>query len=122
MYKKDIPYNDLPVLPPKVELETKTILKKDISANNSLAELKGWSFNQSNPILLFQSIALQEAKSSTENVVCKIQIHGLARQIETTTKRGFKTKKDALNYEHEFTATAEEKMIILPSTNIMGLG
>ena len=29
-----------------------------------------------------------------------------------TTKRGFKTKKDALNYEHEFKATAEERVDI----------
>ena len=36
----------------------------------------------------------------------------MARQIETTTKHGFKTKKDALNYEHEFKATAEERVDI----------
>ena len=29
-----------------------------------------------------------------------------------TTKRGFKTKKDALNYEHEFKATSEERVNI----------
>ena len=29
-----------------------------------------------------------------------------------TTKRGFKTKKDALNYEHEFKATSEERVDI----------
>jgi|GEM_PF-1436711 len=35
------PYNNLPLLPPPVELETKAILKKAISANKALAELKG---------------------------------------------------------------------------------
>ena len=33
-----------------------------------------------------------------------------------TTKRGFKTKKDALNYEHEYKATSEEKSNITVAT------
>lgn len=65
-HQKDIPYNTLPVLPPHYDLEQKEILKKAISANKALAELRGWSFNQANPLLLLQSIALQEAKSSNE--------------------------------------------------------
>ena len=35
------PYNDLPLLPPPVDLESKAVLKKAISANKALAELKG---------------------------------------------------------------------------------
>jgi len=35
------PFNDLPLLPPKAEIETKATLKKAISANKALAELKG---------------------------------------------------------------------------------
>ena len=35
------PYNELPLLPPPVDLETKAILKKCIAANRALAELKG---------------------------------------------------------------------------------
>ena len=65
-HQKDIPYNTLPTLPPSCDLEQKEILKKAISANRALAELRGWSFNQANPLLLLQSIALQEAKSSNE--------------------------------------------------------
>ena len=71
MQKNTIPYNDLPTLPPQHDIETKAILKKAIRANAALAELRGWSFNQSNPLLLLQSLTLQEAKSSSEieNVV-----------------------------------------------------
>ena len=71
MRNKELPYNDLPYLPPVCELESKRILKKAISANRSLAELRGWSFNQSNPLLMLQSLILQEAKSSSaiENIV-----------------------------------------------------
>jgi hypothetical protein len=35
------PYNDLPLLPPKAELEKKAVLRKAIAANEALAELKG---------------------------------------------------------------------------------
>ena len=35
------PYNELPLLPPQKDLETKETLKKAISANKALAELKG---------------------------------------------------------------------------------
>jgi cell filamentation protein, protein adenylyltransferase len=37
----DKPYNDLPLLPPKAELETKAVLRKGIAVNKALAELKG---------------------------------------------------------------------------------
>jgi Fic family protein len=36
-----VPYNDLPPLPPRQDLETKPVLKKCIAANRALAELKG---------------------------------------------------------------------------------
>ncbi|MDD5036174.1 MAG: hypothetical protein PHE55_15600 [Methylococcaceae bacterium] len=36
-----MPYNDLPLLPPPVDLESKAVLKKAIAANKALAELKG---------------------------------------------------------------------------------
>lgn len=65
------PYNELPLLPPKVDLESKLILKKAISANKALAELKGATNSIPNPEILITSITLQEAKSSSEieNVV-----------------------------------------------------
>ena len=40
-FDRDKPYNDLPLLPPKAELETKSVLRKAIAANKALAELKG---------------------------------------------------------------------------------
>lgn len=40
-FDPDKPYNDLPLLPPKGELETKAVLRKAISGNKALAELKG---------------------------------------------------------------------------------
>ncbi len=60
------PFNNLPKLPPKVELETKSILKRTIAASRALDELKGATFRIPNPDLLINSIVLQEAKSSSE--------------------------------------------------------
>jgi hypothetical protein len=35
------PYNELPLLPPSEEIETKSVLRKCISSHRALAELKG---------------------------------------------------------------------------------
>lgn len=40
-FDPDKPYNDLPLLPPKAELESRAILRKAIAANKALVELKG---------------------------------------------------------------------------------
>jgi hypothetical protein len=37
-FDPDKPYNDLPLLPPKAEIETKAVLRKAIAANRALAE------------------------------------------------------------------------------------
>lgn len=36
MFDKERPYNDLPLLPPKVDLETKEIFKSAIEANRAI--------------------------------------------------------------------------------------
>jgi len=46
------PYNDLPLLPPQCELETKRVLKKCVAANKALAELKGREIIYKHPALL----------------------------------------------------------------------
>jgi len=60
------PYNDLPLLPPSKNIETKAILKKAISAGRALAELKGLGETIPNQAILVNSIILQEAKASSE--------------------------------------------------------
>ncbi len=65
-YDKNLPYNDLPVLPPKSELESKEILKKAIKANRALAKLVGSVKQLPNQTILLNSIGLQEAKMSSE--------------------------------------------------------
>jgi Fic family protein len=60
------PYNDLPTLPPSVDLESKPVLKQAIAANKALAELKGAGELVPNQAVLIKSIGLQEAKLSSE--------------------------------------------------------
>ena len=65
-FDPDKPYNDLPLLPPKAELETKAVLRKAIAANKALAELKGAGDLIPNQAILINSIPLQEARYSSE--------------------------------------------------------
>ena len=59
-------YNDLPPLPPPVELETSTVLKACISARAALAELKQAGELLPNQGLLINTLPLLEAKDSSE--------------------------------------------------------
>lgn len=65
-FDNKIPYNDLPLLPPIAEIETKSILRKTISAGRALAKLNGTLHNLPNPELFIDTIYLQEAKASSE--------------------------------------------------------
>lgn len=65
-YNKNNPYNDLPLLPPAVEVETTAIMRKTISANKYLAELNGVIQTIPNASVLINNISLQEAKASSE--------------------------------------------------------
>ena len=56
----------LPCLPPKVDLESKVILKKVNEANRELAVLKGYAQTIPNQYVLINALGLQEAKDSSE--------------------------------------------------------
>jgi len=60
------PYNGLPSLPPRGNLESRAILRKTISAGRALAELKGLGQTIPEQAILINSIILQEAKASSE--------------------------------------------------------
>jgi Fic family protein len=60
------PYNDLPLLPPAVELETRAVLKQLVAARTALAELKGTAKLLPNQAVLIQAVGLQEARLSSE--------------------------------------------------------
>jgi Fic family protein len=65
-FQPDKPYHRLPDLPPKVEMETVRVLKATNRAARALAELKGCTHTIPNPTILLNTIAMQEAKLSSE--------------------------------------------------------
>lgn len=65
------PFNDLPPLPPNVDIETKNIMRKCVAASRALAELKSASELIPNADVLINTIPLREARDSSaiENIV-----------------------------------------------------
>lgn len=61
-----LPFNDLPPLPPKQDIETKLVLRRIPAAARALAELKGLGTTIPDQSMLINSIVLQEAKASSE--------------------------------------------------------
>jgi Fic family protein len=70
--KKNIPFNELPPLPPaEINLETPDILWQLAKASRHLGELNGLCASLPDPQLLINTIVLQESKDSSaiENIV-----------------------------------------------------
>lgn len=65
------PYNSLPDLPPKANLETRQVNMKLISTSRAFSELNGAIFTLPNPLLFIDTINLQEAHASSaiENII-----------------------------------------------------
>lgn len=66
MFDRNVPYNDLPLLPPRQEVETKAVLKLTTKANLALSELKNKALLLPNQDVLIHSLTLFEAKDSSE--------------------------------------------------------
>lgn len=65
-WRPDRPWNDLPRLPPKVELETKDVLRQCVKSRAALAELKQAAALVPNPAMLINTLPLLEAQASSE--------------------------------------------------------
>ena len=101
-FDRKIPYNNLPLLPPNVEIETKAVLKKTISASRALAQLNGELINLPNPTLFLDTVYLQEAKASSEieNIITTnddlYQAIIADRKFENTATKEVLSYKEAL--------------------------
>ncbi|WP_297691174.1 Fic family protein [uncultured Eudoraea sp.] len=98
MYNPNEPYNDLPLLPPKVELETKKVLKQAIAATRVLAELKGRADEIPNQSMLINAITLQEAKDSSEIENIVTTQDNLYQAFTTNTSTTDAQTKEVLRY------------------------
>ena len=93
-FDQNKPYNDLPALPPKAEVETRQVLKKAISAARAVAELKGMGGVIPNQAMLVNTLVLQEAKASSEieNIVTtndalfRAMAASAATEVDSATK------------------------------------
>lgn len=97
-FSPDKPFNDLPPLPPKGEMETKAVLKKAIFAGRALAELKGLGETIPNQAILVNSIILQEAKASSEIENIITTHDALFRAFTAKTSQIDPATKEVLRY------------------------
>ena len=98
-FDRKTPYNDLPLLPPKVDIETKEVLRKTISAGRALAQLNGTLLNLPNPTLFIDTIYLQEAKASSEVENIITTNDELYKSLVSDKKVGNSSTKEVLSYK-----------------------
>jgi Fic family protein len=93
-----LPYNDLPLLPPIADIETKSVLKACIDARAALEGLKQAGAQLPNQTVLINSIPLLEAQASSEieNIVTTSDALFRYAQIEDQTPDS--ATKEALRY------------------------
>lgn len=82
VWRPSEPFNALPLLPPKVDLETRNLLKQCIPARAALAELKHAAELIPNQSVLINTLPLLEAQASSE-----------IENIITTTDRLFQFRE-----------------------------
>jgi Fic family protein len=109
------PYNDLPPLPPKTDIETISVLRKAVAAGRALAELKGLGETIPNQSILVNSLILQEAKASSEieNVITTND--ALFRAFSADTSQTDSATKEVLRYRRAlwegFTALQQKPVL-----------
>lgn len=86
-----------PMLPVDQDLETKKVLKKIISANKALAELKGAARSIPNQTILINALTLQEAKDSSE-IENIITTHDELYKASIDVKRVSQAAKEVQRY------------------------
>ena len=98
-YHPHEPYNELPTLPPDVELDTKPVLRLCIAARAALAELKQSAEMIPNQSILINTLALMEAQASSEieNIVTT---HDRLFQFHNDEDHADPATREALRYRH----------------------
>lgn len=98
-FDKSLPFNDLPLLPPQVNLETREILNKTIKASRALAQLNGAIRNLPNPSLFLDTLHLQEAKASSEIENIITTNDDLYKAVVADRKFDNPATKDVISYK-----------------------
>jgi Fic family protein len=93
------PFNELPLLPPKSEIDTKAILLKTITASRVLSKLNGSIKKIPNPTILLNSLVLQEAKSSSEIENILTTNDALFQALGSNIEKIDESTKEVLHYQ-----------------------
>jgi len=96
-WSADRPYNNLPLLPPPVDLESKTVLKQCVSARAAVAELKQAAELIPNQGMLINTLPVLEARASSEIENIVTTTDRLFRHLDATQSADSATK-EALRY------------------------
>lgn len=97
-FDRQKPYNDLPLLPPSEDIENNPIiLKRLVLASRALATVNGNLNRLPNPLMLINTLALQEAKTSTE-----------IENIFTTEDELYKAISETINNETKINPAIKE--------------
>ncbi len=97
-FNPNTPFNDLPDLPPPIELETKAVLKASIAAREALAALRLAAQRLPNPEILVGSLSLLEAKASSEIENIMTTNDALFRHAALEDAAADPATKEALRY------------------------
>ncbi len=95
-FDRNVPYNQLPLLPPSENILDKEVLLRWGLASRALAELNRNILRIPNPLMLVNTISLQEAQSSTE-----------IENIFTTEDELYKAISDTIKEEQANASTKE---------------
>lgn len=98
-FNPELPYNELPLLPPAAELiETTEILKRCINARVALAELKQAAELIPNSAVLVNALPLLEAQASSEIENIVTTTDKLFEYVDIAENRADAATKEALRY------------------------
>jgi len=118
-WRSDQPYNQIPLLPPPVDLETKAILKQCIRSNSAVAGLKEAAEIIPNQAVLIQTLPILEAQASSEieNIVTTtdelFKYQEIRESMDPATKEALRYRSallegfKSINHRPLSTATAE---------------
>ncbi len=98
VFRADRPFNDLPALPPRLDIETRRVLKACIEARAALAELKSAGRLIPNQTVLINSIPILEAQASSEIENIVTTTDRLFRFANAAGDRADAATKEALRY------------------------
>jgi Fic family protein len=120
-FDRNIPFNDLPDLPPQGFTESPELLRHLTTASRYLGELNGLCASLPDPQILINTIILQESKDSSaiENIVTtQDELYKAATGEETASQAA----KEVLNYKEALYAGLQkmksQKNLLLTNTMV----